>query len=129
MRTIPENLTHLFYTYGHVSPSELYDLKQKVETMHLSPSQEPIIMLITEVDDLADIVDLAGSPLTYCQRVDKAYIVFQQCKPSKTSLREWNGRPAADRTCNNFKNHFCEAQILLRKQEKILLRKVSIKLQ
>ena len=118
--TIPEILTHLFDAYGHVTPTELYELKQKVEQMQFSP-QEPIDTLITEVDDLADVADLAGSPLTDRQRVDMAYIVLQRCKPFKMSLREWNGRPVADRTWNNFKNHFREAQISLRKTGEITI--------
>ena len=107
-------MTHIFNDYGRVTPTELYDLKQKVETMQFSP-QEPVDTLITEIDDLADIADIAGSPITDLQRVEIGYIVLQRCKPFKTGLREWNERPAADRTWANFKTHFRDAQISLRK--------------
>ena len=56
---------------------KLYDLKQKVKTMQFSPT-EPVDMLITEIDDLANIADLAGSPITDRQRVDTGYIVLQR---------------------------------------------------
>ena len=95
--TIPEVLSHLFNAYRHVTPTELYNLKQKVETMQFSP-QEPVDTLITEIDDLADIADLANSPITDRQRVDMGYIILQRCKPFKVSLREWNERPLAGRT-------------------------------
>ena len=52
-RTIPEILKHLFNAYGHITPSELYKLKQKVETIQFSPT-EPGNTLITKIDDLAD---------------------------------------------------------------------------
>ena len=32
-RSIPEFFEHLFNAYGHVTPTELYKLKQKVESM------------------------------------------------------------------------------------------------
>lgn len=117
-RTIPEIIEHLFNAYGHVTPTELYELKQKVETMHFSPA-EPVDTLITEIDDLADIADLAGSSLTDRQRVDVGYIVLQRSKPFKNSLRDWNALPADERTYANFKTHFRNAQIALRKTGEI----------
>ena len=117
-RTIPEILEHLFNAYGHVTPSELYELKHKVENMQFSPT-EPVDTLITEIDDLADIADLAGSSLTDRQRVDIGYIVLQRSKPFKNSLRDWNARPANQRTYANFKTHFRDAQIALRKTGEI----------
>ena len=72
-RTIPDVLSHLFNAYGLVTPTELYKLKQKVETMQFSP-QEPVDTLITEIDDLTDIADLAGSPILDRQRVDNVQI-------------------------------------------------------
>ena len=53
--TIPEILTHLFNTYGHVTPAKLYKLKQNIETMTLSP-KELVNTLITEIDDLTDLL-------------------------------------------------------------------------
>ena len=117
-RTIPDILAHLFNAYGHVTPSELYDLKQKVETMQFMP-QVPVDTMITEVDDLADIADLASLPITDRQRVDMGYIILQCCKPFKKCLCEWNGRPLAARTWANFKTHVRDAQIALRKTGEI----------
>ena len=75
--------------------------------------------LITEINDLADIADLLGSPITGCQCIDIGYIILQQCKPLKNSLRNWNALHAANRTYTNFKNHFRKAKIALRKTRKI----------
>ena len=117
-RTIPDILSHLFNAYGHVTAQELYDLKHKVETMNFQPT-EPVDTLITEIDDLADIAELAGSPITDKQRVDIGYIVLQRCKPFKTGLREWNALPNIDQTWATFKTHFRDVQIALRKTGEI----------
>ena len=61
------------------------------------------------------MADLANSPITDCQRVDMGYIILQRCKQYKTGLKEWNERPLVDRTWANFKTHFRDVQIALRK--------------
>ena len=86
--------------------------------MQFSP-KEPVDTLITEIDDLVDIADLARLPITDRKRVDIGYIVLQRCKPFKNSLRSWNARPEAERTYANFKTHFRDAQIALRKTGEI----------
>ena len=86
--------------------------------MQFSP-HEPAHTLVTEIDNLADISDLAGSPITDRQRVDIGYIVLQRCKPFKTALCKWNVRSAAQHNWNMFKTHFCDVKISLRKTGKI----------
>ena len=82
--------------------------------MHFSP-REPVNTLITEIYDFTDIADLASSPITDRQHVDMGYIILQICKQYKTGLKEWNERPMAYRTLANFKTHFRNVQIALRK--------------
>ena len=80
-------------------------------------------MLIIEIDDLVDIADLAGSPITDRQRIDIGYIILQHCKPFKNSLRNWHALSAANYMYANFKNHFRKAQIALHKTGKITVDK------
>ena len=75
--------------------------------------------MIIEIDNLADIADLAGSLITDRQYVDISYIVLQCCKPFKMALRELNKRPVTQRNWKTFKTHFCDAHISLRKMSKI----------
>ena len=105
-RSISEIFAHLFDAYGHVTPTELFELKNKVENIQFSP-QEPVNTLMTEIDNLADITDLATSAITDRQRLDMGYIILQRCKQYKTGLKEWNERPLVDRTWANFKTRFC----------------------
>ena len=75
--------------------------------------------LITEIDNLTDIADLAGSPILDHQRVDIGYLVLQRCKPFKNSLCKWNALPGANRAYANFKTHFRDTQIALPKTGEI----------
>ena len=86
-RSIPDILTYLFNTYGYVTPTKLYKLKNKVKTMQFS-ANKPVDTLTTKINDLADIADLAESPISDRQRVDVGYLVLQRCRPFKTSLKE-----------------------------------------
>ena len=49
--------------------------------------------LITEIDDLADIADLTGLPITYCQRIDIGYINLQWCKQLKKQFTQLECAP------------------------------------
>ena len=82
-RTITEIFDHLFNAYGHITPTELHKLKQKVKNMQFAPNK-PVDMLVTEIKDLVDIAEIAGSPITDYQRVDIGYIVLQLCRQYKT---------------------------------------------
>ena len=97
-------------------------IETKGQNNDFSP-KEPVDALITEIDDLTDIADIAGSPITDCQHIDIGYIVLQPCKAFKNSLGNWNALPAANCTYANFKNHFREAQIALCKTGKITVDK------
>ena len=54
--------------------------------MQFAPN-EPVDTLVTEIKDLADIAEIAGSPITDRQCVDIRYIVLQQCCQYKTGLK------------------------------------------
>ena len=69
--------------------------------------QEPIDMLVTEIKDVADIAEIAGSLITDHQRVSIGYIQLQRCKQYKSGLKERNKHPVNDHIKNNFKIHFC----------------------
>ena len=44
--------------------------------------------LITEINDLAEITDPAGSPITNRELTDIGYTVLQHCTPFNTTLLE-----------------------------------------
>ena len=97
INTIPDILLRLFDAYGHVTKSKLYELKQKVKQMQFKPNK-PVDTLITEINNLVDIADLANSTITDWQRVNMGYIILQRCKAFKVGLKEWNAKPLPNQT-------------------------------
>ena len=111
--TIPEVFLHLFTNYGDISPSELRTLTDQVQNMQYQPT-EPVDTVFTEIDDLATISKMAGAPLTQAQKINMAYLLFQQTQSFNRGLTSWNSRPPHEHTWNTFKQHFCQAQLDLR---------------
>ena len=96
-KTIPEIFEYLFDTYGDVTIQELTELKNQVENLTFNP-REPIDNVFTEIEDLADIADIAKSPLTEQQKIDFAYLILQQTNKFNSGLKKWNVTPAATKT-------------------------------
>eukprot|EP00957_Ditylum_brightwellii_P203305 15334108-Ditylum_brightwellii.AAC.1 len=65
--TIPDIFTYLFDTYGDDTPQALQTLQGNVKAMHFDPT-EPVDNIFTEINDLADIADLAKDPITERQK-------------------------------------------------------------
>lgn len=112
--TIPDIFIHLFTNYGDISPSELRTLTDQVQNMQYQPT-EPVDTIFTEIDDLATISEMADAPLTEAQKINMAYLLFQQTQSFNRGLTSWNSRPPQDHTWNNFKQHFRQAQLDLRR--------------
>ena len=106
-------LNHLFNNYGKLPPSTINTMKRKVEDYTLDPT-DPIDTLFVEIDDLVDILTLQKNALTQQQIIDMAYVIIERSKVFKKDLRDWNKKSEADKTWNNFKIHFREAQQELR---------------
>lgn len=103
-RTIPEILTHLFTTYGDVTPTDLSELTSQVENLTFPPA-EPVDTIFFEIDDLAAISEIANASITTTQKINMAYIHFQKFQIFKTSLNKWDEKDLVDKTWNKFKMH------------------------
>ena len=113
--TLPQIFTHLFDTYGDVSPSELRDLTQRIEALSL-PLSEPIDTIFSEIDNVASIAEIAGAPMTATQKINMACILFSKQHVYKSALQKWDNtsstcahgrlsgpRPHANhRLCHNY---------------------------
>ena len=104
--TIPEIFTHLFDTYGDVTPSELRELQTRVESLAFPPSG-PVDSIFSEIDDLAAISDIAKAPMTPTQKINKAYILFSKQHVYKSALRKWDEQLEDHQNWDNFKEHLC----------------------
>ena len=113
-QSIPDILTHLFTTYGDVTPSDLRELTSRVENL-IYPPAEPVDTIFSEIDDLAAIAEIATAPLTVVQKINMAYIHFQKTNIYKTALNKWDEKAPADKTWDNFKDHLRAAHKALRR--------------
>ena len=70
--------------------------------------------MLTEVDDLSDIAEIAKSLISDLQKVDMAYLLLQRTTKFSSVLTKWNEKADADKTWDNFKKHARDAQLILR---------------
>eukprot|EP00957_Ditylum_brightwellii_P006522 493904-Ditylum_brightwellii.AAC.1 len=91
-RSVPDIFTYLFNTYGDVTPQALQTLHDNLKAMHFDPVK-PVEMIFTEVDDLADIADLAKDSITKCQKISIEYIILQCAHKFSSGLGRWNDKP------------------------------------
>ena len=102
-------VTHLFATHGKITPQQVSAKEQEVLNMHYDISQ-PVDNVFNTIDDLADLSEQAGSPMTAQQQINLAYVIFARQPILQQDLRLWNRKPAIDRTWQNMLTHFREAQ-------------------
>ena len=72
----------------------LQDREIDVSRMTYSPFQ-PVDIIFTALDDLADFAELDGAPITERQIVQKAYLLLNRTQRFKEPIREWNRREPA----------------------------------
>jgi hypothetical protein len=111
--TVPEIMTYLFGTYGHISPTTLNEKCEEILTMAYDPSK-PIDILFNRISKYATVADVAGSPETPTQLINMALIILSKTSIFAHDIRIWHAGDADQKTWPNFKTHFKEAQKLLR---------------
>jgi methylthioribose-1-phosphate isomerase len=102
-------LEHLFTNYGRLTKKELTDNDAKFRK-EWNPD-ESFELIITQVDDCAEMADTAGNPYTPAQVLNNAYTLVQQTGMFTTDLKEWKRLPDANRTWPAFKQFMVARQI------------------
>ena len=113
-RLISAILQYLFDTYGDVSPHEFINLRHQLETMTYDP-QDPVDIVFTEIDDLAEIAKAIGDPLLDVQQTKLGYVILQNTKRFSSGLKKGTNRRLKKKTWTNFKNHFRGVQKNMRR--------------
>ena len=112
--SIREMLTHLIDQYGAITPIDLQnnmaDFSKKWD-----PNQ-PFEVLIDQIEEAVDFADAGGQPYTAQQIINNAYTIVFQTGMFFDDCKTWRAKPDADKTWQNFKTHFGEAQRQLRLQ-------------
>jgi hypothetical protein len=106
--SVYEILTYLQDVYGRVSPQMLEDRDNELRNMVYN-TQQPIDIVFNAVEDYVDFADLGHQALTSQQTIGKAYVIINKTRRFKNDITDWNRKPEADKTWQNFKEHFRRA--------------------
>jgi hypothetical protein len=107
--TIRDLMTHLFTTYGQLTPQQVKAKEAEVYNLHFDISQ-PVDILFNAIEDLSALATHASSPMSNQQMIDMAYVIFAKQPILQQDLRAWKRFPPVDRTWANMITHFREAQ-------------------
>ena len=102
-------LNHLFNNYGRLTEKELND-NNTLFHKEWNPD-EAFELIITQIDDCAEMADIAGNPYTATQILNNAYTIVQNTGMFVQDLKEWKRLPEANRTWPAFKLFMVARQI------------------
>jgi hypothetical protein len=102
-------ITHLFDTYGKITPQQVKAKEVELYNLHYDISQ-PVDTVFNAIDDLSELAEHAGSPMSPQQMIDLAYVIFAKQPILQQDLRLWNRKPLIDRTWPTMMTHLREAQ-------------------
>ena len=111
---VPTVLEYLFYNYGKVSMEEVMEKEREVMSMTWLPS-DPIVLLTRPLEQLQKLATHAGIPYSSSQILEKALAIVRGTRDFEYALTLWEQKSAADKTWENFKTHFHEEQLNLKK--------------
>jgi hypothetical protein len=106
---IRDLLAHVFDTYGKITPQQVKAKEMELYNMHYDMSQ-PVDTVFNSIDDLSELSDHAGSPMSPQQMIDLAYVIFAKQPILQQDLRLWNRKPLVERTWANMMTHLRDAQ-------------------
>ena len=99
---IPAIFSFLQTTYGKVSDPQLLQKEANVTAYTYDP-RDPPDMAFNNVDDYADLCDLILRPVSDRKKLQLVYCIFQKTGAFTDSLKDWNSKPIADKTYDNFR--------------------------
>jgi len=107
-------LNYLMTTFGIVSSEEVAQKEAEVMSMTWIPS-DPIILLARPLEQLKKLSLHAGVPYTDAQILEKGLSIIRATRDFEYALTTWENRSVTDKNWKNFKTHFHDAQVQLRK--------------
>lgn len=110
VRTL-QMIQHLYTNYGPISQVDL-DSNHKRLNSPYDPSV-PIEILFQQIEDAVEYADAANAPFSDAQIVNAAYLHMLRTGVYKDACKEWNRRPANEKTWQNFKTDFTAAYVEL----------------
>jgi hypothetical protein len=114
-KTLREIIAFLFQAYGQLTPQKLID-NQMAMNAPWDPNT-PFETLIEQIEDAMEIADAASQAFTEAQILTLAYTLVYNTGLYFDECKEWKAKPAPDKTWDNFKMFFLDAQSELRQQQ------------
>lgn len=111
---VPSILEYLNYNYGKVRSEEVTQKDNEVMTMSWQPT-DPLVLLTRPIEQLQKLATTAGIPYTDSQILEKGLTLIRSTRDFEYALTQWEDKPQDDKTWANFKTHFHEAQLQLKK--------------
>ena len=100
-------IQHLYTNYGVITQLDLNENENRMKAPY-DPAQ-PIEILFDQIETAMEYADSAGAPYTDTQTVTTAYLLIFRTGLYKDACKEWNRRPLAEKTWQNFKTDFTAA--------------------
>jgi hypothetical protein len=98
-------LDHLFETYGNITAVEV-----NFEHMRRAwDPQQPVETLFKQIQDCADYSESGGVLIGHPQQINIGYAKIFATGHFMSACRQWNEKPAAEKTWTQFKSHFAVA--------------------
>jgi hypothetical protein len=72
-------MTHLFTTYGKITPQQVKGKEQEAYAMHYDISQ-PVDTVFNAIEDLSDLAEHANSPMSAQQQISPFYNTIFACR-------------------------------------------------
>jgi hypothetical protein len=111
MVTMLQILTHLYTTYGKLTPMAM----QKNDRHFRNPYNpaSPFEMMVQQIEDSQDFAVAGHRAYTAQQIVSNAYSLIYNMGMFIDACREWRRRPENEKTWTHFKEHFAQAHTKL----------------
>jgi uncharacterized phage-associated protein len=112
--SINDILVHLMTEYGNIGPQEI--AANEVKMIAPWDGVVPFESIMTRIDECVDFAVHAKAPYTNEQVLAKAELLVLNSDLFPDELKEWDRRPAASRTYNEFTKFMLQAQRANRKR-------------
>lgn len=109
-------LTNLFNNYAQIDNLAMDDIENNIRKQW-DPST-PIESMYKQIQTNCDIAELANQPYSNAQKLSFAYTLVFKTGMYFDACKEWDAKPAADKTWDNFKLHFKNEQTRLDRQNR-----------
>ena len=111
---IADIMDHLFKHYGQIRGEEVTAREAEVLRTSFTPS-DPLVTIWSPIEKLKKFAIKAKRPYTDIQLIDMALQLIRNTRDFEKALGKWDKKPDVDKTWDNLKTHFRDAQLELRR--------------